>query len=68
MKFCCKKTRGLQNEDVQKISWTEHITKERSAGNDWRRKSHDRLIHTNKKKQKWVAHILRGDLLLRMVI
>jgi len=34
-----------------KISWTEHY-KLNSAGNDWRRKSPDTVMHTPRKRQR----------------
>lgn len=48
-----KKTGILQNVNIRKISWTEHATKRRNAGNDWRKRV---LIHTLRKRQrKWIA-------------
>jgi|SRR6218665_242958 len=48
-----KKTGILQNVNIRKISWTEHATKRRNAGNDWRKRV---LIHTlRKRNRKWIA-------------
>src|SRR6218665_886959 len=37
---------------MEEISWTEHNYKLNSAGNDWRRKSPDTVIHIHQERDK----------------